>query len=135
MGLEPYRPQRGAEATHSDSLDRKDTGVVNDTDLGVARYMIEQAEVPYARAIPMRTLYAQIKEIIPDHSAYRDNNHIHRNLDKAIGAYMYTMLTGNCALAEEPTDSATDEWKQWTAHKVGCETAWTVMTFEGNSPF
>jgi len=115
-------------------LDSRDGGIINDTDLGVARFMIEQSELPFARAIPIRTLYAQMKESSPNQSAYRDAWHMHRNLDKSIGAYIYTILTNKCALGIEPSDSATSEWKTWKAHKVGCDTAWTLMYLE-TSPF
>ena len=45
-------------------LDHRDSGTLNDTDLGVARFMIEQSELPHARAVPIRTLYAQLREAI-----------------------------------------------------------------------
>ena len=54
----------------------------------------------------------------------------HRDLDKAIGSYMYTLLTGKCALGEEPADTESADWRTWTAHKIGYETAWTVMNLE-----
>ena len=116
-------------------LDKRDGGVMNDTDLGVARFMIEQGEVPFARAIPIRTLYAQMQEANPEQSAYRDAWHMHRDLDKAIGAYMYTMLTSQCALGEEPNDGESAEWTTWNAHRIGCNTAWTLMTLQGASHF
>ena len=116
-------------------LDKRDGGVVNDTDLGVASYMIAQSELPYGRAIPIRTLFAQLREVNPEQSAYRDSWHMHRDLDKASAAYMYTMLTDNCALGEEPADSTTSDWYTWKAHTIGCITAWTVMYLDGNSPF
>jgi hypothetical protein len=73
-------------------------------------------------------------EINPEQSAYRDNWHMHRDLDKAIGAYMYTMLTSKCALGEEPTDTTSSDWMTWRSHKIGCDTAWTMMYLE-SSPF
>ena len=115
-------------------LDVRDSGVVNDTDLGVARYMIDQSELPHARAIPIRTLFAQMKAVTPDQSAYRDSWHMHRDLDKASGAYMHTLLTGDCSLGEEPEDAESEAWRTWMAHKIGCDTAWTLMTLDGNSP-
>ena len=115
-------------------LDRRESGTMNDTDLGVAQFMISQSELPYARAIPIRTLFAQMKEAIPTQSAYRDAWHMHRDLDKAIGVYMYTVLTGDCAAHEEPIDQDSDEWRTWMAHKIGYETAWTLMYMEGFSP-
>ena len=116
-------------------LDKRDGGVVNDTDLGVASYMTDQGELPYGRAIPIRTLFAQMHEVNPEQSAYRDSWHMHRDLDKAIAAYMYTMLTNKCALGEEPEDNTTTDWSTWRAHQLGCDTAWTVMYLDGNSPF
>ncbi|MEE2903883.1 MAG: hypothetical protein VYC39_16265 [Myxococcota bacterium] len=115
-------------------LDERDGGVVNDTDLGVARFMIEQSELPHGRAIPIRTLYAQMKEATPNQSAYRDAWHMHRDLDKSIGAFMYTLLTNKCSLGGEPSDSSSREWRTWKAHKIGCDTAWTLMYLE-KSPF
>ena len=50
-------------------LDERDGGVVNDTDLGVARFMVEQSELPHGRVVPIRTLYAQMKEVTPNQSA------------------------------------------------------------------
>lgn len=113
-------------------LDVRDSGVVNDTDLGVARYMVEEGELPTARAIPIRTLFAQMKAIQPELSAYRDQWHMSRELDKASGAYMHTLLTGECPLGAEPEDADSGEWTAWMAHKVGCDTAWTVMTLDGD---
>jgi hypothetical protein len=116
-------------------LDTRDSGVVNDTDLGVARYMIDQSELPHTRAIPIRTLFAQMKEVTPEQSAYRDNWHMHRDLDKAVGGYMHTLLTGDCSLGEEPEDAGSEAWRTWAAHRIGCDTAWTLMRLEGDSPF
>ncbi len=76
-----------------------------------------------------------MKEINPEQSAYRDSWHMHRDLDKAIGAYMYIMLTGKCALSEEPSDSNTEEWGTWRAHKIGCKTDWTLMYMQGQTAF
>jgi hypothetical protein len=111
-------------------LDRRESGTMNDTDLGVARFMVEQSELPYARAIPIRTLFAQMSEAIPEQSAYRDAWHMHRDLDKAIGAYMYTLLTSNCVVGEEPVEQGSDEWRTWTAHNIGYKTAWNLMYLE-----
>lgn len=115
-------------------LDKRNFSTLNDTDLGVARFMVQEGELPYARAIPIRTLFAQMKEVTPTQSAYRDSWHMHRDLDKAIGGYMYTMLTGNCALGQEPVVQDSDEWRTWMAHKIGYETAWTLMYLDGNPP-
>ena len=111
-------------------LDHRDSGTLNDTDLGVARFMIEQSELPHARAVPIRTLYAQLREAIPGQSAYRDAWHMHRDLDKAVGGYLYTLLTGQCALGQEPGERDSAAWRSWRAHQIGYQTAWTLMTLE-----
>ncbi|WP_299121173.1 hypothetical protein [uncultured Tenacibaculum sp.] len=112
-------------------LDKRYNETNNSTDLGTALYMVRKSELPSARAIPIRTLYAQLKEAIPSQSAYSDNWHMHGNLDKATGAYMYTMLTGDCVLGSEPTDKNSNEWKQWMSQKIGHETAYRLMFFKG----
>ena len=111
-------------------LDHRDSGTLNDTDVGVARFMIDQSETPHARAVPIRTLFAQLREAIPEQSAFRDAWHMHRDLDKASGAFMYTLLTGQCVVGEEPTDRDSGAWRTWTAHRIGYETAWTLMHLE-----
>ncbi len=115
-------------------LDKRYNESDNGTDLGTALYMVRNSELPYARAIPVRSLYVQLQEVIPSQSAYSDNWHMHGNLNKSIGAYMYTLLTGDCALANEPVDQNSDEWNTWMSHKIGYETAYTLMTLKGIVP-
>ncbi|MCF2873352.1 MULTISPECIES: hypothetical protein [unclassified Tenacibaculum] len=112
-------------------LDKRYNETNNSTDLGTALYMVRKSELPNARAIPIRTLYAQLKEAIPSQSAYSDNWHMHGNLDKATAAYMYTMLTGNCVLGSEPTDKNSNNWKEWMSQKIGHETAYRLAFFKG----
>lgn len=108
-------------------IDKRLSESENGTDLGVALYMERQNELPYARAIPIRTLYAQIKEEIPNFSAYRDSWHMSRDLDKASGAFMYTILTGKCSLDTEPADKNSAAWVTWYAQKTGHTTALNLM--------
>ena len=115
-------------------LDKRFDEENNGTDLGTALYMVRNAELPHARAIPVRTLYAQMKEAMPTQSAYSDNWHMHGNLDKAVGAYMYTLLTGDCVLGAEPADQTSLEWQQWQSQKIGHQTAYTVMSLKGTAP-
>lgn len=115
-------------------IDKRGSQTENGTDLGTAFHMVRESELPYARAIPVRTLFAQLKEMDITQSAYRDNWHMNRDLDKAIAGYMYTLLTGNCDLGAEPTDKTSTQWKSWAAHKVGYETAWNLMYLDGKSP-
>lgn len=115
-------------------LDKRFDEANNGTDLGTALYMVRNSELPNARAVPVRTLYAQIKESIPSQSAFSDAWHMHGNLNKAIGAYMYTLLTGECVLGDEPTDTSSDEWNAWMSHKIGYETAYSLMYLKGSTP-
>ncbi len=115
-------------------IDKRGSQTENGTDLGVALYMVRENELPTARAIPIRALYAQMKELQIAASAYRDNWHMSRDLDRASGAYIYTLLTGKCDLGEEPMDTASAAWRSWRAHKLGYETAWTLRSLEGDVP-
>ena len=115
-------------------LDKRRSNTENGTDLGVARKMVRDAELPTARAIPIRTLFALLKDAIPEQSAYSDGWHMNGDLDRAIGAYMYTLLTGHCALHAEPADPDSNEWRSWMAHKIGYETAWTLLHLRGSAP-
>ncbi|MFD2588382.1 hypothetical protein ACFSQJ_15705 [Croceitalea marina] len=115
-------------------IDKRGSQNENGTDLGVALYMVRQNELPTGRAIPIRALYAQMKELNIATSAYRDSWHMSRDLDKAAGAYMCTLLTGRCDLGMEPMDQSSGEWKTWRAHKLGYETAYTLMTLKGDVP-
>lgn len=115
-------------------LDKRNSQSDNGTDLGVALYMVRESELPYARAVPIRTLFAQLKEMNIVESAYRDNWHMNRDLDKAVAGFMYTLLTGSCDLGEEPADNASVAWKSWAAHKIGYETAWNLMYLDGKAP-
>lgn len=115
-------------------LDKRRGNVENGTDLGVARKMARDGELPNARAVPIRTLFAQMKAVIPQLSAYADGWHMNHDLDKATGSFMYTMLTGHCALGAEPTDRDSGEWRAWVAHKTGYETAWQLMHLSARPP-
>lgn len=115
-------------------IDKRNTQSENGTDLGVALYMVRESELPYGRTVPIRTLLAQLIEMNIVASGFRDNWHMSSDLDKASAGFMYTMLTGDCDLGEEPIDKTSADWKSWVAHKVGYETAWNLMYLEGNAP-
>lgn len=115
-------------------IDKRSSQSENGTDLGVALYMVRESEIPYARAVPIRTLLVQLKEMEILTSSYRDNWHLNRDLDKAAAGFMYTLLTGDCDLGEEPADKTSGEWKSWAAHKIGYETAWNLMYLDGKAP-
>ena len=106
---------------------RRNTGDV-ETDLGTARQMLNQSELPYARNIPLRTLIAQMLEEIPGVNIYPvgDPWHLSSDVNIAIGSYMYTILTDDCTCDTMPSDST--QWRTWMAHKIGQRTAWNVMS-------
>lgn len=60
--------------------------------------------------------------------------HLSGDVNKAIATYMYTVLTGDCALAGEPEPTESIAWRTWMAHKIGYLTAWNVMHMQGFSP-
>jgi len=99
----------------------------NGTDVMAAIHMINEGELPYGRAIPIRTLYAQIEEFFPGTSAYRDLWHMSRDIDKAAAGYMITLLTGEYQSIPEPTDTSSDEWKDWKCYYIGCNTAYQMI--------
>jgi len=117
-------------------LDKRVTESDVETDLGVALYMVRQSELPYGRNVPLRTLIAQMLEEIPGIDIYSDNWHLSGDVNKAIGTYMYTMLTSECAFecAIEPLDHNSAGWRTWMAHKIGQKTAWNLMYMEEITP-
>ena len=107
-----------------------------ETDLGVALDMIQEEELPSARNVPIRTIISQMIEEIPGVEIYPsgDDWHLSNDANKAIATYMYTVLTGECALDGQPEPTDSTEWRTWMAHKIGYTTAWTVMHMEGQYP-
>ena len=107
-----------------------------ETDLGVALDMVEQGELPSARNVPLRTIISQMIEEIPGVDIFppNDNWHLSNDVNKAIATYMYTILTGECALEGQPEPVDSTEWRTWMAHKIGYTTAWTMMYMEGYNP-
>ena len=114
-------------------IDKRLSNQENGTDLGVAFYMVNNNEVPQGKAIPIRLLSAQLKEAIEGYSAYGDSWHMNSDLDKASAAFMYTLLTGECVLDDEPTDKSSSDWKSWKAREIGHQTAYTLSTLKGTS--
>jgi len=112
---------------------RRNTGDV-ETDLGTARQMLNQSELPYARNVPLRTLIAQMLEEIPGVKIYPvgDPWHLSSDVNIAIGTYMYTILTNDCSCDTVPSDST--QWRTWMAHKIGQRTAWNVMSLNEITP-
>jgi hypothetical protein len=115
-------------------LDKRRNAVDVETDLGTARQMVNQSELPYARNVPLRTLIAQMLEEIPGVRIYPlgDPWHLSNDVNKAIGSYMYTILTSDCSCDPMPVDSTL--WRTWMAHKIGQRTAWNVMSMNEITP-
>ncbi|MFT4601445.1 MAG: hypothetical protein ACI857_001625 [Arenicella sp.] len=107
-----------------------------ETDLGAALKMVREGELPSARNVPIRTIISQMIEEIPGVDIYPtgDDWHLSNDVNKAIATYMYTILTGECALDGQPEPTDSTEWRTWMAHKIGYLTAWNVMYMEGFSP-
>jgi hypothetical protein len=115
-------------------LDKRLNAADVETDLGTARQMINQSELPYARNVPLRTIIAQMIEEIPGVLIYPigDPWHLSSDVNKAIGTYMYTILTSDCTLPPAPNIcSDSTQWRSWMAHKVGQEIAWNLMYQQG----
>lgn len=115
-------------------LDKRANSTDVETDLGTARKMINQSQLPYARNVPLRTIIAQMIEEIPGVLIYPNGDpwHLSSDVNKALGSYIYTMLTSDCTLPPNDTicqDSA--QWRSWMAHKIGQETAWNLMYLQG----
>ena len=107
-----------------------------ETDLGVAVHMINNSELPYARNVPLRSIISQMLEEIPGVNIYPigDPWHLSSDVNIAIASYMYTILTGDCALygTPLPTDSIT--WRTYMSYKVGYTSAWNVMYMQRLTP-
>lgn len=115
-------------------LDKRTNTYDVETDLGTARQMINQSELPSARNVPLRTIVAQMLEEIPNVEIFSDNWHLSSDVNKAIGTYMYTILTDDCALTKAPMPTDSAAWRSWMSHKIGYETAWNVMYMNAQTP-
>lgn len=94
------------------------------TDLGIAYDMIREGEVKHdVRAVPIRLLWAKLKDANPKLTPLRDKWHMSRFLDAASGTYMVTLLTGKNPVGDEPPNKESDEWNLWLGRKTGYETA------------
>lgn len=109
-----------------------DTGV----DLGLALWQVNNVgQLPYARTLPIRTIYAEMVDLKPDYIGHSDGWHLSSTTNRAISAYMYTLLTSRCAFDPEPSQTLNGgaDWLKWMSKKVGHETAWTLTTLKGTA--
>lgn len=113
--------------------DAGETGIDNGTDLGVARYMINVDQASHLRAIPVRTITAQLLDKDPTKQIYGDAWHLSGSVNRAVGSYMFSLLTGKCGL-EAGVESSPSAETYHVEMKVGYETAWTIMHLKGKAP-
>jgi|SaaInlStandDraft_1057018.scaffolds.fasta_scaffold06920_3 hypothetical protein len=105
------------------------------TDLGIAWDMIRQEEVEKdIRCLPIRLLWAKIKEAVPEQKPFGDRWHMNKILDDATATFLYTLQSGRCAVGEEPADKKGDAFLSWTAQRIGYETAWTMSQLTARAP-
>lgn len=115
------------------------TGYEDGTDLGIAYNMIRpgtrELSLPEdVRAIPIRLMWLKMREISPGLNPLGDNTHMAAYLNDATAAFMYTLLSGRCAMVEEPASEGSTEWLQWLGHKIGYETAWQMSHLATRAP-
>ncbi len=107
----------------------------NGTDLGVAHSMVLEGEVPLdVRGIPVRLMWSKIDHFRPEIPGYADSWHLSNELNAAVGAYMYTLLSGRCPVDAEPASQTTSQWRQWYCRKLGYETAWQMAHLTTRAP-
>ena len=94
------------------------------TDLGVAYDMCRDNEVEKnIRAIPIRLLWAKIRDVDPALQPLRDNWHMSHLTDAASGAFVVTLITGKDPRGDEPDDKTAADWHKWKAREIGYTTA------------
>ena len=105
------------------------------TDLGVAYDMIRQGEVASdVRAVPIRLMWAKLRDAASELKPLRDRWHMTRYLDEATGTFMYTLLSGNCPVAAKPSSNAPDARHRWLGRKIGYETAVRMSHLQPTKP-
>ena len=105
------------------------------TDLGIAYDMIRQGEVASdIRAVPIRLMWAKLHDLNSKSSPLRDKWHMSRNLNEAIGTYMYTLLSGRCPVTARPSAKTPDAALRWGAQKIGYQTAVRMAHLQSTLP-
>ena len=114
-------------------IDYREDDIENGTDLGVARYMLNVDQASQLRAVPVRSITAELLKVDPTETIYSDSWHISHGVNRAVGSYMFTLLTGKCGL-QDSTETGPNAETFHTGMRVGYNTAWTVMHLKGKSP-
>lgn len=117
------------------------SGYEDGSDLGIAYNMVRPStretglpEGHDVRAIPIRLIWCKMEQASPGFNPLGDNTHMHKKLNDASAAFMYTLLSGRCAIVDEPASPGSDAWLQWLGHKIGYETAWQMSHLTTRSP-
>jgi hypothetical protein len=135
----PMGDHRNSAITMLYGIDKRyHYGFANGTDLGVAYSMIREGQVPKdVRGIPVRLLWAKMNHANLGFEQYRplpDMWHLSLEIDQAVGAYMFTSMSGRCPIETEPEDQSSVDWKHWWCRKMGYETAWRMSRLSIRTP-
>jgi len=105
--------------------------LIDNHDLRLSQSMYDFAPQG-ARALPVRTLWAQLHKAYPDLLPQRDGwgPHLGYEVDHAVGTFMYTLFSGRCPLEPEPEEMT----HFWHAQKIGYETAWKMGQRQVRAP-
>lgn len=128
---------RTGPTTMKYGIDKRESGTFYDgTDLGMAYRMFlrGQVEPDDVRATPVRLLWSKMSHYRPEMRSHRDGWHLSNELDRAVGAYMFTLTTGRCPIDDEPADQDSSAWKNWFGRKIGYETAWQMSHVTSRVP-
>lgn len=99
----------------------------NGTDLGIAYSMIMTNQVALdCRGIPVRLIWANMHHADLGFSSHRDTWHLSNELDRGVGSFMYTLLSGRCPVGYEPSPVGSIDWNYWFCRKIGYELAWRM---------
>ena len=71
------------------------------------------------RCIPIRLMWAKLRDLNPELTPYGDRWHMSKYLDTASGTFIYTLLSGRCPVDDKPTSGNQDALNHWLAQRVG----------------
>jgi len=111
---------------------------IDGDDLGLAQYMILRGEVPSAvydvRPVPWRLLWSKMHHLQPTFPIQSDGWHASGEMNIAAGSYIVSLISGRCAVPEEPANKLSPAWRSWFCHKLGYETAWQMSHLTLRAP-
>ncbi len=84
--------------------------------------------------IPVRLMWSKMDHYQPGMPSHRDGWHLSGELDRAVGAFMFTLSTGRCPIDDEPAVVDSIDWRRWYCRKVGYETAWQMSHMTARVP-